>query len=225
MTAKPDNLRLLAGRLGIRRSRDLFRSDYLRALNFGVKTVVDVGVHRGTQPLYAAFPDCHFILVDPLPGCESLLRHRPARYVFVNKGLAAEAGRRALHVQEAGKTTFLDRTALTAVPTVASHEVETTTLDMLLGSTGCERPIGIKIDTEGYELEVLKGLRDYWNAVRFIICEASIRRRFVGSYQVSELVAHLWGRGFALFNFLNEPIERPRYYDLLFVPRTSPLLD
>jgi FkbM family methyltransferase len=225
LSALPESLRLLAGRLGARLSRDLFRRDYLRSLKFDVKTIVDVGVHRGTKPLYEAFPDCLFVLVDPQRDCELMLLHRPARYVVVNSGLAAEAGRRVLFVQGAGKTTFLERTALTAAPTLASYDVDTMTLDMLLGSIAFEPPIGLKIDTEGFELEVLKGLDEYLSSVQFIICEASIRRRFVGSYQISELVAYLWRQGFVLFNFLNGPVERPRYYDLLFVPRTSPLLD
>jgi len=214
-----------ARRLGYRRSHDLFQSDYLRSLGFTVKTVLDIGVHLGTAPLYEAFDGCLFVLVDPQRGIEAQLRHRPARYVFVNKGLAAAPGRLTLREQEAGKTTFLERTELTAAPTVAEYEVETTTLDALLDSIDFVPPIGIKIDTEGFEMEVLKGLTRHWDAVQFVICEASIRRRFVGSYQMSELVAFMLGHDFMFFNFLNEVEAKPRYYDVLFAPRNSALFD
>jgi FkbM family methyltransferase len=225
MMAVRDALARLAGRLGYRRACGLFDSEYLRSLAFDVKTIVDVGVNQGTKPLYDAFGDCWFVLVDPRRDAESFLRHKPARYVFVNKGLAATVGRRTLLEQEAGKTTFLERTPLTASPTVAEYEVETTTLDELLDLIDCEPPIGIKIDTEGYELEIMKGLTKHWDRVQFVICEASIRRRFVDSYQMSELMSHMLQHGFMFFNFLNSVNRRPRYYDILLVRKTSHLFD
>jgi len=220
-----ESLGRLAAKVGYRRARGLFDRDYLRSLGFDVHTVIDVGVNHGTRPLYDAFEDCSFVLVDPQRNAETLLRDRPARYVFVNKGLAAVPGRVTLREQDAGKTTFLERTALTASPTVARYEVETITLDALFDTTDLEPPIGIKIDTEGYELEILKGLTRHWDLVRFVICEASVRRRFVNSYQMSELISYMLERDFMFFNFLNEVDQRPRYYDVLFVPRTSHLFD
>jgi len=215
----------VARQVGLRRAGGLFESQYLRSLGFEVKTVIDVGVDRGTKPLYEAFDDCLFLLVDPRRQAESLLRDKPTRYVFVNKALAATAGRLTLREQEAGKTTILERTALTAAPIVAEYQVEATTLDELLDSSDCKPPVGVKIDAEGYELEILRGLTRRWDRVAFVICEASIRKRFVGSYQLSELVCYLLKHDFMLFNFLNPAEARPRYYDLLFVPKTSRLLD
>jgi FkbM family methyltransferase len=184
-----------------------------------------VGVDSGTKPLYDAFSDCLFVLVDPRREAESLLEHKPDRYAYVNKGLAATTARGTLRVQEGGKTTFLERTALTASPTIAQYDVDTTTLDELLDSVDYTPPIGIKIDTEGYELEIMKGLKRHWDVVQFVICEASIRRRFVNSYQMSELISFMLQHDFVFFNFLNVVNPRPLYYDILFVPRTSHLFD
>jgi hypothetical protein len=47
----------LAKQLGLRRAGGLFESEYLRSLGFDVRTVIDVGVDRGTKPLYDAFND------------------------------------------------------------------------------------------------------------------------------------------------------------------------
>jgi FkbM family methyltransferase len=225
MAAIRETLVRLASHLGYRRERGLFESNYLRSLDFDVKTVIDVGVNKGTRPLYDAFDDCMFVLVDPRRDAESFLRDKPNRYVFVNNGLAATAGRHTLREQDAGKTTFLERTALTASPTIAQYEVDTITLDQLLDSINCRPPIGIKVDTEGYELEVMKGLSQHWNLVKFVICECSVRRRFINSYQMSELISFMLEHDFLVFNFLNQVSQRPRYYDLLFVPRTSHLFD
>lgn len=215
----------MARHLGYRRAQGLFESDYLKSLGFDVKTVIDVGVDSGTKPLYDAFDDCLFVLVEPRRDAESLLEHKPNRYVFVNKGLAARAVRRTLREQDGGKTTFLERTELTASPIIAQYEVDTTTLDELLESIESKPPIGIKIDTEGYELEIMKGLTRHWDLVQFVICEASIRRRFINSYQMSELISFMLQHDFVFFNFLNAVNPRPLYYDILFVPRTSHLFD
>jgi FkbM family methyltransferase len=223
MTAIRRHLAEMARALGLRKSPGLFHSHYLRSLGFTAKTIVDIGVYKGTRPLYQAFSECLFILVDPQRNIENLLLDRPSRCVFVNKGLAATKGRLTLREQAAGKTTFLSRTPLTAERTIAQYDVEVTTLDRLLGSIQFEPPIGIKIDTEGYELEVLKGLTKYWVDIEFVICEASIKRRFDNSYQMSELITYMLERDFMIFNFLNLPHEHPRYYDILFLPRESRL--
>jgi FkbM family methyltransferase len=209
----------------IRGRRGLFKADYLRSLGFGVKTVFDIGVYKGTPHLYKAFADCVFVLVDPLRNCESLLECPPRRYHFVNKGLASVPGTLTLTEQASGKTSFLERTALTAEPISNRYEVTVTTLDLLLDELDIEAPIGIKIDAEGGELDILKGLTRHWEKVQFVICEASVRKRFVNSYQLSELVAYMLTRGFFFFNFLNLPQEHPRYYDILFVSKENRLFD
>lgn len=215
----------MSERLGLRRPEGLFTCRYLQSLGFDVKTVIDVGVDRGTKPLYDAFDRCLFVLVDPRREAELMLRDRPLRYVYVNKALGSAPGRLAIREQEGGKTTFLERTPLTDAPTTARYEVDVTTLDDLLELGDCKFPVGIKIDTEGYELEVMKGLTRHWSDVQFVICEASIRRRFTDSYQLSELVSYMMEHDFMFFNILNPTVWRPRYYDVLFVPKTSPLLD
>lgn len=55
----------LVKQLGFRCAGGLFEAEYLRSLNFDVKTVTDIGVDRGTKPLYGAFDSCFFLLVDP----------------------------------------------------------------------------------------------------------------------------------------------------------------
>jgi hypothetical protein len=78
MRAFRATLARLAKQLALRRAGGLFESEYLRSLGFDVRTVIDVGVGRGTKPLYEAFNDCLFVLVDPRPEAESMLRDKPA---------------------------------------------------------------------------------------------------------------------------------------------------
>ena len=201
----------------------LFRAGYLKKLGFTVTTVLDIGVRFGTRQLYRAFPESHFILVDPQKGGEALLKAKPENYSFVNKAVGSAPGKMTLH-EEGGRSSLLERTKLTAGSVIESYDVEVTTIDAILDTVDAQSRIGLKIDTEGFELEALKGIKRHWDRIEFIICEATVRERFVGSYQFSQLVSYLLENGFSFYNFLNPPARHPRYYDVIFVPSGSPLL-
>jgi FkbM family methyltransferase len=182
-----------------------------------VDAVVDVGVRRGTPWLYEVFPDARFVLVDPQEGGEALLTAAPADFVFVNKALGRAPGRMTINEQGA-MSTFLERTSLTQVPIRKRREVEIVTLEATIAEHLADaRRIGLKIDTEGFELEVLGGLGKAAGRIDFIVSEASVLNRFENSYNFSELVAQLWKMDFRFYNFLNPAhLKAPRFYDCLF---------
>jgi len=182
-----------------------------------VDVIVDVGVRKGTPELYQAFDSNPFILIDPQIGAESWLESSPKNYKFLNIGLGSKPGQLEFY-EDFAKSSFLQRTALTADATTKKHIVKVDTLDNVVKSEKLEGRIGVKIDTEGYELEVIKGIKNCSAQIEFIICEASIRKRFEDSYEFSELVVEMHKRGFLFYNFFNEPMARPRFYDVMFLP-------
>jgi FkbM family methyltransferase len=200
----------------------LFTPRYLRKIDPGVASIIDVGVNHGTPALYRAFPQLPFLLVDPQAGADERLRIRPRDYRFANTALGAAPGTLAIH-EEGGRSTALERTALTRARETETYQAPVTTLDLLIDQHALPGPIGLKIDTEGYEVEVLKGLQRHAPSIGFVICECSIRRRFVGGYAMADLVGELKAKGFDVFNFLNPPKEKPNFYDLLFLRADHPL--
>jgi FkbM family methyltransferase len=217
---------LAARRAKIARVRgyNLFSPAYLTKLGFTANTIIDVGVRKGTPELYNAFPDATFILVDPQPGGEELLTEKPAHYKFMSAALGRRPGRLTLH--ESGVfSSIMERTELTARTVVKKVEVDVVTLDDLIGKLGLEGDIGLKIDTEGFELEVLGGLNSRAAQIEWLICEVSVRKRFVDGYTFSELVVSAHEKGFEFYNFLRSPIRTPKYYDCLFLRKGHPLFD
>lgn len=200
----------------------LFTPRYLRKIDPGVRSVIDVGVNHGTPALYRAFAPLPFLLVDPQRGADARLNVRPRDYRFANVAVGSEPGILTIH-EEGGRSTALERTALTRARDTDTYQAEMTTLDLLIDAFALPAPIGLKIDTEGYELQVLQGLDRHAADVGFVICECSVRRRFVGGYAMADLVAALKAKGFDLFNFLNPPKEKPTFYDLLFLRSDHPL--
>ena len=71
-----------------------FRAEYLaRFGNFA--TVIDVGVGFGTDELYEAFPDAHFVLVEPVAEYRATLARIASRYrtTIVPKAVGEQPGR------------------------------------------------------------------------------------------------------------------------------------
>lgn len=200
----------------------LFTPRYLRKIDPGVASIIDVGVNHGTPALYRAFGRLPFLLVDPQRDADARLTVRPRDYRFANLALGAAPGTLTIH-EEGGRSTALERTALTKARDTETYQAEVTTLDRLIDLYAPAGPIGLKIDTEGYELEVLKGLDRHAASIGFVICECSVRRRFVGGYAMADLVGALKAKGFDIFNFLNPPKEKPNFYDLLFLRSDHPL--
>lgn len=221
-------LNRLLGSLGfeLRRSgRSGWSPAHLRRHGFAPRTLVDVGVGHGTPALYDAFPDAELVLVEPLaefePDLKRILAARPGRYLLA--ALGAEPGERTLHVEPGNrlKSSFLERSALTATgDPLERRRVPVTTLDRLLEEQRPTPPFGLKLDTEGFELDVVKGATRLLADTLFVIAEVSVAPRFEGGYAFADFVAALAARGFRACDVLevargSRSPETP-YVDLLF---------
>ena len=83
----------------------------------------------------------------------------------------------------------------------------------------------IKIDTEGNELNVLRGASSTLRSTDFVILEVSIAERFKNSYQFEDLVSIMGDNGFSLFSILSishpENEIRPRFLNVVFSRKIS----
>ncbi len=204
-----------------------FRPGYLRRFGFKAETLVDVGVFNGTPRLYKMFLNRRILLVDPLPGAREKIAQifdGQFEYEFVEVALGAQPGRAVLHIikENRGKASIRERNALLAGETVEEQEVEVTTLDALLASRSLPKPYGIKIDTEGHELDVLRGADATLRDTEFVIAEVSVKKRFAGSYRFSEVIALMAEHGFELADILIAKAPPPAFFDCLFLRREHP---
>lgn len=184
------------------------------------RTVVDVGVGRGTPQLYAAFPEAFQVLVEPLEEHEAALQGILERYEGEYFLTAVGSSRRkaAMNVEPERKykSSLQERTALTATgqPT-KKREVPVTTLDLLTKEQDLRPPFGLKIDTEGFELEVIRGAAEFLRKTQFVIAEVSLMERFVGGYSFPEFTETMTRNGFFLWQIVN---THERYVDAVFLP-------
>jgi hypothetical protein len=73
-----------------------------------------------------------------------------------------------------------------------------TTVEDIVGSLSLEPPFAIKIDTQGYELEVLKGAADVLEATAIVEVEMSLVPLYGGAPMYQDVLDALGDRGFRL---------------------------
>jgi FkbM family methyltransferase len=202
-----------------------FNSAYLRRLG-DPATVFDVGVGRGTYPLYEAYPRAKFVLVEPARECEPYIRPIQEKYdcIVHYKAVGSAPGQLEFNVDldDPEKSSLESRERLT----VRQHEldrriVEVTTLDALLKeSPDLKRPIFLKLDTEGHELEALRGAAGLLQVVDFVIAEVSVASRFKGGYRFEDVIEFMRNHGFRFADIIamaHAPGEiEPRHMDVVF---------
>jgi FkbM family methyltransferase len=206
--------------------RDFF--DHLRARGMMPRTVIDVGVGYGTEPLYAAFPEASFFLIEPLeefrPKLEQLARTLRAKYELV--AAAAHDGEVVLNVHRdlTGSSSLLQ--AEGAVLDGAPRVVPAARLDGLLPPS-LTRPLLLKVDTQGTELDVLDGLGARIAEVDVVVIETSLMPFRVGAPELRDVVVRLDALGFAPYDILEGHTRALdgalAQVDLAFVRKDGPL--
>lgn len=173
----------------------------------------DIGAHVGNRIWVWTKLGAQVVGVEPQPICLQLLRRwygRHPRVTLVGEAVGAEAGHQPLFISTRTPTvTTLSKPWIEAVQKVPSFAtvqweetgtVKVTTLDDLIGRYGA--PVFCKIDVEGYELEVLRGLSrplpalsfEYIPAAKAVTLGCIERLQQLGDYEFNWSVReqHRW---------------------------------
>ena len=198
----------------------------LRRQGFQPRTVFDIGVADGTPDLYAAFPHAQYYLIDPtlesLPHMQRIARRLDAR--IMNIGLGAQEAELTIGVRPddiAGSTFYEEIGPLRGVK---RYSVVVRRFDQVVN--GFARPALCKIDVQGSELDVLRGIGERIHDIDVIICETSVIATIKDGPEVADIVAYLNEKGFALHDMLGStrrPLDNAlAQLDLMFVKADSP---
>jgi len=198
----------------------------LKSRGFQPRTVFDVGVAFGTFELYREFPDAFYYLIDPTQESLRYMRSlaRQLECEVLNVALADHDGQLEIEVRpDIQGSTFFEEVGPREV--LRRETVAVRRFDTLIGAF--ERPALAKIDVQGSELTVLKGMGERIRELDAVVVETSTLATIKGGPEFYDVIAYLKSRGFVVFDILGfgrRPLDSTlAQLDVLFVPDESPL--
>jgi FkbM family methyltransferase len=197
---------------------------YFHRLALEATSIIDVGVNRGTPWLYQTYRDRPLLLVDPRAEAIEETRKKFNKLNITSACCAVGSynGSASLNILARGGLSGIDRRAESA-EVVEQRTVPVRRLDQLVDEHKMQPPFGIKIDTEGHEMEVLKGAIGILPETAFIISEVSVKKRFVDGYRFSDVIAFMRSFNFELLDTLTQRSKPISFIDCLFVKYDNPI--
>ncbi len=175
-------------------------------LRSDVRTVLDVGASRGQFALHAAyrFPDATILCFEPLPQSrEALNKVLGERVRVYPTAVGAEAGTAQINVSAQDDSSSLLPIGARQVAEFPGTGPETTldvnviTIDSVV-TDDLAGPILLKIDVQGFELDVLRGATNVLERIDEIFVECSFVELYEGQALADEVVAFLLPHGLRL---------------------------
>jgi FkbM family methyltransferase len=196
----------------------------LNKLGFRPRTVIDVGVAKGTMELYTAFPDSFFLLIEPLKEFESdlksILKKYKGSYVLAAAGSSSGIATFNVHKDHLDGSSLYKET----MGTVADGyeiTIPTISIDEIMNKKELTGSCLIKIDAQGAELDVLDGAQKTLLETEVVALEVSMFEFMKGAPQLFDVVLYMKNHGFVAYDIIhgwNRPLDNALgQIDIVFV--------
>ncbi len=183
---------------------------FLDAKGFKCTTIFDIGAYKGqwTEEALAVFPGAGIIMFEPLKEMKGTLdkfcaAHEGARWFNVALGKKSGTGELIVKPSESGS--YCTPEPMKSVPEIFERRVvETRTIDDLIREWEIALPELVKIDVQGFELEVLEGASKLFAKTEVFILEVSLYR-FLGPHHplFSEIIFYMEKKGYVLYDIIS----------------------
>jgi FkbM family methyltransferase len=168
-----------------------------------MRTVVDVGANTGqsAQRFHADLPNCTIHYFEPDPATYDRLVENTRslnRVKTYQLGMGNKAEKKELHI---GKHSAWNSMQPDINTTQTSIWVDVNTVDQICTTEGIARIDLFKTDTEGFDLQVLKGAEAMLSTarIRFIYTEVGFYGSNPRNTSLEELIPYLHDFGYYLF--------------------------
>ena len=197
---------------------------------FSPKVIIDVGAYSGdwTRLCKCLFPVSQVLMIEPQAAMKRDLEHLMAEssgveLASVLVGATPQATAGFYYVGSA--SSVLPEAEKNDLPSVY---LPMTTLDALTIGKVFARPDLIKLDVQGYEVEVLKGGPRTLAGAEVVVMEVNLIAINKGAPLFHDVVKFMADRGFQVYDictFYRRPYDRALWQtDVVFIRSSSPLV-
>jgi len=189
-----------------------------------IDTLIDIGVGpMGTPDLYKKFDKAKLLLIDPLDETQIYIdKNLQSRNVIFHKcGVGKAIDEVIINVEEEiGRSSILNVADINYEGEPKDRrKISIKTLDSITNVEPNLGKIGIKIDTEGYELDIIKGSKETLKSTEFVLAEVRHNHEsFKGVYKLHEFINQMHENDFILSMIVT---AKPFIADLCFQPKKT----
>ena len=183
--------------------------------NLKINNIIDVGVAQGTDYLLENYPNANYLFIEPYEKFhpyieENLLKQYNGK--LFKCGAHNKKETKNLYLHDVSSSFFQRKN----VKYKAYKKVEVNKLDILLKKENFSKNTLLKIDTEGNELNVLKGSVKILKKIKYLILE--VRLKNIKTYNPSELIFFCYKYNFIWDSVIdvNHARNGISYMDILF---------
>jgi len=184
----------------------------------GIRTVLDVGAYKGSfsYGVMRTLPQAHIYAFEPLPDHFAALKKLEgrARLKAFPVALGNAQGETSFHrsaFSASSSVLVMSAAHREAFPETAGGEevrVALGRLDDYAAELALERPALLKVDVQGYELEVLKGALETLKAVDYALVEISLAPLYEGQPSFDAIYAFMDAQGFEYAGDFDQLLSR-----------------
>ena len=200
-----------------------------------IKLVIDIGANEGQfiRTSFALMPDTKILAFEPNPVSVQKLQEANWDAIQVQiftLALGSSQDYLPLNVAEFSPASSLLKNSQQLnqeFPNLLTEKVIKVEIDRLdniihkLNLALCDKSLLLKIDVQGFELEVLKGATELFDKIAVIVCEVNLASLYEQQCSFNEIIFFLYQNNFRLID-IGQPIrsrvnEEILYVDLAFI--------
>ncbi|HEY4197357.1 MAG TPA: FkbM family methyltransferase [Mucilaginibacter sp.] len=217
---------LIKDRLGVPNQERSLKQ--IKQLGFNSTCCLDIGAYIGNWAVdfKQIFPDSRILMIEGQTEKEPELVKIKESYNNIDYRIAllgATESNVVFNKYETASSVLTEHNITNA----ATESRKLTTLDKLLTDTIFDKPDFIKIDTQGYELEILKGGKKTLASAEFVLLEVSFLDIYKNCPLVADVLNFMQQHGFVLYDIctlMKRPLDGTLYQsDFLFIKEGSRL--
>lgn len=195
-------------------------------------TVLDIGANKGDHSYQFYLHGARYLhSFEPDPAICTLLGARMRKYAKIdvfspwvhNYGIGDQAGELTFYrTQDSINSSFIKPDAWVK-PTGEELKIEVTTLDNVVKHYDIKHIDFLKVDTQGYDLNVIKGGLHALTMTRFVCFEMVLVHMYEEARYIAEFEAYLKPLGFRLYSLsnvnYNNTTAQISHLDMIYVRR------